>query len=65
VKDIYVVGKKMAKNGRKTDNCQSQTLVISLYLMLKLNPIFSPKNDLPAELQTKTGENYDLNFVTL
>ena len=30
VKDIYVVGKKMAGNGRKTAICQLQILVNSL-----------------------------------
>ena len=35
-------------------------------ILLKLNPILSLKKDLPAELQTKTGENYDydFNFIT-
>ena len=32
VKDVYVVGKKLARSVRKTAICQSQNLVISLYV---------------------------------
>ena len=34
VKDVYVVGKKMTKNGRKMTVYQSQILVISLQLII-------------------------------
>ena len=33
VKDIYVEGRKLARNGRKTATCQSQILVISLQII--------------------------------
>ena len=38
LKDIYVVFKKMARNGRKTAIYQSQILVISLYYFHPLGP---------------------------
>ena len=33
VKDIYAVGKTLARNGRKMAICQLQILMISLYIM--------------------------------
>ena len=33
VKHIFVVGKKLARNGHKMAICQSQILVVSLYIM--------------------------------
>ena len=37
VKDVEVVVKETARNGRKTDFCQSQSLVNSLYVLLQVD----------------------------
>ena len=44
MKDIKLVGKKMIRNGRKTDFCQSQILVIS-FDVHESHSIYSPNKE--------------------